>query len=169
MTEEPPINPEQKSQPLSPQKNRDSLLPIGLGWLLIYQWILAFCSLAFFSAKMVEIWTQPPRDWGHWAELSAFLILACWGIAMAVASVGIMKRRPRGFLVGMICHLLLEIIALPVMLFLGIDGLIWISDHGFAGALAGLFLIFALMCLPFVLISGWGFFYLRRLSKRLFS
>jgi hypothetical protein len=170
MAEEPPINREQKSQPLSPRRKYDfwdSRLPIGLGWLLIYQWILAIGSLAHASSGMVEGWTD--RDSLDWLGVVIILVLVSWGIAMAIASVGIMRQRPRGFLVGMICHLLIEILALPAMLFFGIDGLLGISDSGIAGALAGLFLIFALMCLPFVLISGWGFFYLRMLRKRLFS
>jgi hypothetical protein len=149
-------------------ENRDSGLPDELIGLLIYQWILVMGSLACAGDWMVGLWTEIQRDPSNWLYVVLLLVLACWGIAMAIASVGITRQRPRGFLVGMICHLLLEILALPAMLFLGFQGVVGISDHGGAG-FAVLLLPFALMCLPFVLISGRAFFYLRRFRKRLFS
>jgi hypothetical protein len=168
MAEE-PMNQEQKSQHPSSRKEYNLWESHGLAWLLIYQWILVMGSLAYAAAAMGALWTESHRDPSYWWAVVSLLVLACWAIAMAIASVGIMSQRPRGFLVGMICHLLLEMLALPVMLFLGIGGLIGISQHGWAGAMAELFLIFALMWLPFVLISGCGFYYLRRLRKRLLS
>jgi len=155
-------------------ENKDSRRPVGLVLLLIYQWILVMGSLTY--AATVEIWTNPPRDWGDWLAVVFFLVLACWGIAMGVASVGIMRRSPRGFLVGMICHLLLEILALPQMLFLGFLGIVGALSEPAQGfgeisqiAETITAILFALICLPFVLISGWAFFYLRKLRKSLFA
>jgi hypothetical protein len=92
---------------------------------------------------------------------------------MGVASVGIARRRPGGFLVGMICHLLLEILGSAVMLYVGFMYALAMAADSKAMRdpvviVLGL-LCPVLTCLPFVLISGRAFSYLRRIRKRLFS
>src|SRR4051794_18557898 len=67
---------------------------------------------------------------------------------------------------GTICHLLLEIPGLVGLIgFCSLGILPYLGASKEARAWAPLFLLFALMWLPFVLISGWAFFYLRRLRK----
>jgi hypothetical protein len=88
-------------------ENRNNRLPTGLIWLLIYQWLLVLISLSYmvaFSADLIES--------GEWPGVLFILPLIGWGAAMSYASVGIMGRSPRGFLVGAICHLLLAILSL---------------------------------------------------------
>jgi hypothetical protein len=146
-------------------ENSDNRLPAGLICLLIYQGIVVLVSLFF----VVNFWLLflTYRDYSF---VLGILVLACWATAMSYASVAMMWRSPRGFLVGMICHLILEIPALPLLLFLGFEGVVGIlSETGLARGFAEMFLIFALMWLPFVLISGWGFFYLRKLRKGLLT
>jgi hypothetical protein len=148
-------------------ENRASRLPTGLMWLLIYQWILVLVSLGFDCnfAVILGVWgpgesLRPEDVIGLWCE---FLVFACWGTAMAFASVGIVRRSPRGFLMGIICHLLL---AIPGLLLL--FGSIYLVSLRIPGDIGpGVCLFFALMWLPFALISAWAFFYLRRLRKRL--
>ncbi|SRR6266852_5254975 len=150
-------------------ENKDSHQPVGLVLLLIYQWLLVMGSLACVGVAIVTTW----RDWriDRLEDYLSALVLACWGIALAVASIGITRRRPRGFLLGMICHLILEIPALPMMLFVfgtSVYSLLF-GSSGFERGLAWVFLLCALVWLPFVLISGWAFFYLRRLRKSLLA
>ena len=153
---------------MSTNANRDSRLPTALICLLVYQWILVVvvvalgCNIATMGSGLKLEFTD--RLLG-WLEL---LLLACWGTAMVFASVGMVRRRPRAFLVGMICHLLLEVPGL-----LGVFGFafLWFqtswSDSG-SWVWDPFFLLFALMWLPFVVISAWAFFYLRRLRRSLF-
>jgi hypothetical protein len=150
-------------------EKKQSHWSVDLVLLLIYQWILAIGTLACAGAGVAELWTESHRDLSHWLDVVFILVLACWGIAMAVASWGIMRRKSRGFFLGMMCHLVVEILAMPFMLFLGFVGIVGVfSDHGLGG-FGGMFLIFALMWLPFVLISGCGFLYLRKLRKGLLA
>jgi hypothetical protein len=145
-------------------ENKDSSLPTRLTWLLIYQWILVLVSLYFVVTSWRLFLTYP--EYGFVLQI---LVLACWATAISYASVGMARRSPRGLLVGMICHLLLEIPALPIMLYYGFISFqpsIW-SDSGSRGW-NPLFLLFALMWLPFVVLSAWAFFYLRKLRRRLF-
>ena len=164
-------------------ENKESRLPGGLILLLIYQWILAVISLGYSGAAIVGLsnFAGPPLvslDLGltssgdpsvpfnyvvMWIQ---FLVLACWGAAMLFASLGMVRRSPRAFLLGMMCHLPLAIPALLAVLFFGhagVSGLL--SQQGAGSAWAPLMFILALMWLPFLLISGWAFFYLRRLRK----
>src|SRR5260370_14315644 len=100
--------------------NKDGNRPVGLVWLLIYQCILGVIALALGSAAMVEVLITPEDE--LLPELLAVVgwpVLACWGIAMGVASIGIIRRSPRGFLIGIICHLLLLIPSLSLMVYLG--------------------------------------------------
>jgi len=132
--------------------NADRKIRLGLGLilLLIYQWILVLISLASFT----------------------LIIPPLWGIAMGFASVEIMRRRPRGFLIGMICHLLLEVvgwlIVLPIVaMFVRVfmDNSLDKSSSAESRGWAGLVMMFALMWLPFLSLSAWAYFYLRRLRK----
>ena len=94
---------------MSTNENRDSRLPTALICLLMYQSIVVVvvvalgCNIAAMGSGLRLEFTD--RLLG-WLEL---LVLACWGTAMVIASVGMVRRRRRAFLVGMICHLLLEI------------------------------------------------------------
>jgi hypothetical protein len=136
----------------------ESRLPTALILLLIYQGILVLVSLGPLAAWL---------EWGLWP----FPVLAGWGVAMLFASVGMARRSPRGFLLGMICHLLLAIPALLMVLWCGYMYVSMSLEEG-SFSLSGwavFALILALMWLPFLLISGWAFFYLRRLRKSLFS
>jgi len=152
-------------------ENKDTRLPTGLIWLLFYQGIFVLISLGYSVVGMVELLDSlsRPFDFDVVTSSCVMLVLACWGTAMGVASVGMMRRSPRGFLLGMICHLVLEIPAFPIMLFL-FGNYVWsLVGSGEGRGWASFFLIFALMWLPFVLISAWAFFYLRRLRTRLLS
>ena len=140
----------------------DQRLPTALIWLLVYQWILVLVALYFCCVFLSIMRFGPKVD----AADTAFgclelLAVGCWGTAMGIASVGIARRSPREFLLGMICHLLIEIPGVPIMLAFFVMSL--------ASRLEPLFLVFGLMWLPFVLISAWAFYYLRRLRKQLLS
>ncbi len=148
-------------------EERASRVPTGLIWLLIYQWILVLVAVCMVCGAIASI--PGAKVTATEALLGSFelLVLACWGTAMVFASVGMVRRSRRGFLLGMICHVLLGILALVgVLIFV----CLWFS---FSRSESGqwvwdpFFLIFALMWLPFALISAWAFFYLRRLRKRL--
>jgi hypothetical protein len=147
-------------------ENRDCRLPIGLILLLFYHGILVLISLGYSVVGMVEL-DSPNRLFGGPFQVVTFscalLVLAGWALVMIFASVGIVRRRPRGFLLGMIGHLLLEI---PASVgFLLNFGMFVFAGKGWPSS----FLINALVWLPFVLISAWAFFYLGRLRMRLFS
>ncbi len=151
--------------------NKDNHQPAGLFFLEFYQWFLVLIALGYSSAVTVFLATG---EWKHLGEQLVFLginlVPACWGIAMAIASNGIKRRSPRGFVLGMICHLILEIPALVmILMFLFGGGVNSLGEGGVGGAFASLGLLCALVLLPFVLISGWAFFYLRRLRKSLLA
>jgi len=160
-------------------ENRDSRLPTGLAWLLIYQWILVLVvvvSLGFSTATVLQEWksgiTLIQSDSFVFFVFSVeFLVLACWGTAMGFASVGMVRRPPQRSLLGMICHLLITIPVLTAQAGSGL--LLMTSDVGTSVEprwwVKVLPAFYALMWLPSALISAWGFFYLRRLRKRLFS
>jgi hypothetical protein len=148
---------------LNTNENRCSRLPTALIWLLVYQWMLVVAAAAMACNVAIMGFVLKLELMDRLLGWLEFLVLAGWGTAMGFASVGMARRRPRAFLVGMICHLLLEIPGL-----VGVVGftILWLqtsrSDSG-AWVWDPFFLIFALMWLPFVLISAWAFFYLRRL------
>lgn len=152
-------------------ENKDSRLPTGLIWLLIYQWLLVVASLGYSGAAVVglcDILSRPFAAFDVVVVSSAILVLAGWAVVMIFASVGIRRRSPRGYLLGMIGHLLLGIPALLGALGFGSMYLLSsVSASKDTRAWAPLFLIFALMWLPLVLLSAWGFFYLRRVCKSL--
>ena len=135
---------------------RKSRLPTGLIFLLIYQGILVLVCLGPLAAWL---------EWGPWP----FPLLAACGIAMFYASVGMARRSPRGFLLGMTCHLVLAIPALLIVLFSIFSGVGLLLQEGGFGGWSTLMFLLGLMWLPFLLISGWAIFYLSRLRKSLFS
>jgi hypothetical protein len=151
---------------------RDDRLPVGIRWLLVYQGLLVLASLYFlvlYGYALIRGW--PSSASGEIPLLLLFLLLLVgWAVALAYASAGMTRRQPRGFLTGMTCHLLLGIVALVLLVVYGSAGVLgYLSKDKEAKTWAPLLLSFGLIWLPFVLVSGWGFFYLRRLRKRLLS
>ena len=138
-------------------ERKDNRLPTGLIWLLIYHWIIVLISLCYLVAAVVILITD--REYG---AVLVILVFTCWTTAMSYASVGMMRKRVRGLLVGMICHLILAILSNAALATFVIMGVL---PSGFGP----LFLLFALMWSPFALFSSWGFFYLRRLRKDLLA
>jgi hypothetical protein len=142
---------------MRPNAHRQGHLPTALIGLLAYQWVLAIvvvtlgCNMATMGFGLNLALAD--RLLG-WVELA---VLACWGTAIVFASVGMARRRPRAFVMGMVCHLLLALLGLVCLIVFTFAG--WSFDP--------FFLFFALMWLPFVTISVWAFFYLRRLRTRL--
>jgi hypothetical protein len=154
-------------------ENRNNRLPTGLLCLLIYQCILVLVAFAlgYNIASMLGVWGPGTTLTASgvvvfWLQL---LVLACWSTAIGFASMGMVRRSPRGLLVGMICHVILEIVALPMMLGLGFMGLSSFGRRGEEGAWAEMFLLFALMWFPIVSVSAWAFLYLRKLRKQAIS
>lgn len=148
-------------------KRNNDRLPASLIWFLIYHGIVVLIGLGYLVASVVIIITDR-----EYAVVLVTLVLSCWTAAMSYAAVGMVRKRPRGLLVGMICHLLLAIMsniglatfaigALPLLAYRNLSR----EWQGFAP----LFLLFALMWSPFALFSSWGFFYLRRLRKDLLA
>ena len=148
---------------MSTSDSKDRRLPTALIWLLVYQWILVLVALYFCCVFILMMGFGPKVNAADMAfGCLEFLVVGCWGTALTIGSIGIAGRSPRGFLLGMICHLLIEISGVPlVLLLVGMS----FDPEGW-GLLC---LVFALMWLPFVLISAWAFFYLRRLRKQLLS
>ncbi len=138
-------------------------LPVGLTLLLVYQGFLVLASLFYGGAGVLVA-----LDWGAYGFLWWALVFVACGVAITWASVGMARRRSWGFLVGMICHLLLGILGLVWLGFGYLVCLPHIASSNAAADWAPTFLLFTLTWLP-VLVSGWGFFYLRRLGKSLFS
>jgi heme/copper-type cytochrome/quinol oxidase subunit 3 len=149
------------------QQDRETRTPTGLVVLLIYQWILVLICLGYSSGFAVTIWQDPGAYLPHAAFL-LFLLIPIWGVAMGFASLAMTRRSRQGFQWAMICHFLLGMVGSGFVL---THGYIYIqmSSKGSSDtrAWAPLFLIVALMWLPFVLISVWAFFYLRRLREPL--
>jgi hypothetical protein len=148
-------------------QDRDSRPQAGLILLLVYQGILVLVSLGYAVGAIVgllDIMSRPFDPADVVAVSCAIMVLAGWAALMIFASLGIVRRSPRGFFLGMIGHLLLAIPSL--MAFVGL-GFMFIFGAASANketrAWAPLFLIFALMWLPTALLSGWAFYYLRRL------
>lgn len=150
-------------------EDKHSRLPVGLNWLLIYQWILILVSLCYALAFVVDFINGGGFSIAEFTVgVLVILVLAGWATAMAYASVGMTRRRPRGFLVGMICHLIVAILSVVGFIGIGSVGMFSLRSASHeARGFAQLFLLFALMWLPTLLISGWGFFYLQRLRKSL--
>jgi hypothetical protein len=153
----------------------DDRLSVGIKWLLVYQGLIFLASLyltVLYGYALVRGW---PSSASREIPLVVLfiLLLVGWGMAVAYASVVMARRRARGLLVGMICHLLLGILALVLLMVYGSVGVLGCLSKDYPGneakTWAPLLLFFGLMWLPFVLISGWGFFYLRRLRKSLLS
>jgi len=146
-------------------ERNDNRLPAGLIWLLIYHWIIVLIGLCYLVAFVVFLITD--REYG--GALLGILVLTCWTTAMSYASAGMMRKRLRGLLVGMICHLILAILSNAALANCAIVGVYLLSGSHDEKAWAPLPLLFALMWSPFALFSSWGFFYLRRLRKDLLA
>ena len=144
-------------------ERKDNQLPAGLIWLLIYHGIIVLIGLCYLVAAVVILITD--REYG---AVLVILVLTCWTTAMSYASVGMMRKRLRGLLVGMICHLILAILSNAALATFVIMGVLpsLLREKNYFGPL---FLLFALMWSPFALFSSWGFFYLRRLRKDLLA
>ena len=137
--------------------NSDITRRAGLIWLLVYQWVLVLVAVVNAYAISVDF------DDVLLGSL-ILLVLACWGAAMGFASVGMMRLSSQGFLVGMICHLLLAILALlAVFGFLSSYMYHLLTDSKAREAMVDMFLLYALMLLPFASVSAWAFCYLRKL------
>src|SRR6516225_1429086 len=141
-------------------ERKDNRLPAGLIWLLIYHWIIVLIGLCYLVAAVVILITD--REYG---AVLVVLVLTCWTTAMSYASVGMMRKRLRGLLVGMICHLILAILSNAALATFAIMGVYLLGGSHDERAWAPLPLLFALMWSPFAPFSSWGFFYLRRLRK----
>ncbi len=135
--------------------NKEIHLPSGLIFLLFYQGILVLVSLGPLAAWL---------EMGPWP----FLLLVAFGIAMFFASVGMAQLRPRGFILGITCHLLLAIPAFLAVSYSILWGLqLLIQEAGFGGWATFAFSL-GLMWLPILLISGWACFYLCQFLKPAF-
>jgi hypothetical protein len=126
---------------------------VGLILMLIYQGILVLFT--FYFVVSFGSHDYLPVDVLIWVY-----VLICWGAAMTYASIGMIMRSPPAFLVGMICHALLEMIGIVLACLYSMAA---VAMH------KTLDLAVALMWLPFLLISGWGFFFLGSLRKRLLT
>jgi hypothetical protein len=162
------------AQPSMNNNNQHNRLPAGLMCLLLYQGFLTLCSLGYTIAAVVELVDMmgPSSYVAGVGEVlmtsSVIIVLAGWTAAMIYASVEIVRRRPRGFFLGMLFHLLLEVVGWSFVLFLLGAALVAVRDKDGRGW-AGLFLLFAFLWLPFLLPSLWAYSYLRRCRASLLS
>ena len=103
-------------------------------------------------------------DVGFW-EIAPLFVLP-WGTVVGFASVAIVMRRRGGFALAMICHLLLAIPGLALLFVLGVSAF-WCLGAAAreTQSFAALWFLLFLVLLPFVVISGWAFFYLRKIRK----
>jgi hypothetical protein len=146
---------------------KDKRLPAGLIGLLIYQGlaVVSAVGMGCIVARMTfQVKTGlPDMLFG----LLMVAVLFGWGATMGVVSEGMTRRSSRAFLVGIVCHVLLEITALIFMFsFLVLWWVTGWNEHG-TWVWDPFFLIFAGMWSPFVLISAWAIFYLRKLRRSL--
>ena len=143
----------------------DNRLPAGLFWLLIYHGIIVLIGLGYLITSVVIFITDL-----EYAVTLVILVLTCWTTAMSYAAVGMMRKRPRGLLVGMICHLILAILSNAAVASFALASVFLLLNRSReAQAWAPLPLLFALMWSPFALFSIWGFFYLQRLRNDLLA
>jgi hypothetical protein len=148
MSENPSSNPKRRP---SGMEVRDLRL-VGLILMLIYQAFLVLFTfyfvVSFLSHDYLPVYGFVP------------VCSLCWGAAMTYASIGMIMRSPQAFLVGMICHALLEMIGTVLTCLYSMAA---VATHETE------YLVIALMWLPFLLISGWGFFFLGSLRQRLLT
>lgn len=148
-------------------ENSDHRVGPGLVWLLLYQCILAL----LLGAEGYNFATEGAGAGLSLADrlLGWLASVLCVGGALAIvwASVGMLRRRPRAYLVSMICHLLGAIIAMSGVIACGIVFIV--ADRGGheEKAWAPMFLLFALLWLPVAVLACWAFVYVRRLRTRL--
>ena len=126
---------------------------VGPILMLIYQGILVLLTCYF-------VVSFGSHDYLPVHVLIWVYVLICWGTAMTYASIGMIMRSPPAFLVGMICHALLEMIGMVLACLYSMAA---VATHETE------YLVIALMWLPFLLISGWGFFFLGILRRRLLT
>ncbi len=138
----------------------ENRLPTGLKWVLIYQWILVVIGV-FFILTYVRLFFA----YNEIAFISYVVVLAGGALAISIASVGMMRRSQRAVVLGMICHLLLAVLSLVGLIGFFVVGVLASSGGHEGKAMYPLFLMFALMWSPFILISGWAFRYLRDLPE----
>ncbi len=135
--------------------------PTGLKWLLVYQFILVVISV-YFILTYVTLFIAYKET----AFMLYVAIIACAALAISIASVGMMRRSHRAVVLGMICHLLIAVLSVVGLIGFFLVGLLASSQGGHEGkAMFPMFLMFALMWSPFILISGWAFRYLRDLPE----
>src|SRR5579884_109986 len=146
-------------------ERNDNRLPAGLIWLLVFQWLLVLVSLSYAVGFAAVIF----MNYREYPLIFYILVLAPWGAAMAYSSVQMTRRRPRGFTVGMICHLILAILSNAALATFAIMGVLALGGSREAKGFAPLLLLFALMWSPFALFSSWALFYLRRLRNDLLA
>ncbi|HUE13703.1 MAG TPA: hypothetical protein VMR25_06030, partial [Planctomycetaceae bacterium] len=104
--------------------------------------------------------------WDDPGNLLGLLVPPSWGMALGVASLGIIWRKSWGFLAAMICHLLLEFVGWVIAAgLIGAWAIAQVGTDKEARGWSGLLLLFGLMWLPLLLPSAWAFFYLRRQRK----
>jgi hypothetical protein len=145
----------------------DGRLPVGFYCLLVYHGLLVVIGLKYILDQVLVLET-----YGFSSEtLCMILSSAVWTAALVYASVAMVMRQPQGFLVGMICHFLLWALAMYVFIQFSVLG--FVEANFFLGGgvlgLAEFVALLGLISLPFILLSGGGFFYLRRLRKSLLS
>lgn len=142
-------------------EHRENRLPMGLKWLLAYQFILVVISV-FFILNYVGLFIA----YNEAAFMLYVVIITCGALAMSIASIGMMRRSHRAVVLGMVCHLILAVLSVIGLIGFFVVGLLASSEGGHEGkAMLPLFLMFALMWSPFIVISGWGFRYLRDLPE----
>jgi hypothetical protein len=136
--------------------------PTGLIFLLIYQWILVLIALG--TTIFVASWFRLECTLEGGIGCVFLVVPSCFGTAMAVASIGIICRKSWAFLLGMICHLVLEVIGWSfVLILLGTPAYIQMTTSDrWSRSVADLYVVFAIMCLPLNVPSAWAFLYLRR-------
>jgi hypothetical protein len=142
-------------------------LPPGLIGLLTYQWV-AVVSAVGMGCIVARMTFQAKTGLPDMLlNLLTVAVLFAWGATMAVVSDGMTRQSSRAFFVGIVCHVLLEI---PALIFMFMFLVLWLesswNEHG-TWVWDPFFLIFAGLWSPFVLISAWAIFYLRKLRRSL--
>lgn len=147
-------------------ENRWRRLPASLIGLLTYQWFLALGSLGYSVVFAMAI---PDPSLEDALEFLFLFIVACWGSAMAVASIRIPMGSSRGCLLGTGCHIILVIAGLSLMLFV-----FYLSRSNVASLMPGrnmpfrgviqvrILAILALGWTPIIPLSVWGIRVLHR-------
>jgi hypothetical protein len=130
-------------------------------WVQLCQWILIAVCI-YFIVRFVQLMIAYD-DLGFLMYIVPLTIAA---LLLIWTSIGMLRRNPRAFFVAMICHLLVTIVAaIGLICFLGIGLFSSVGGHD-AAAWSSMFFLFALMWLPFVLISGGVSYYLHKVTEQ---